>query len=35
VVGAGPQPYLVNAFFNGGNMLMDACRIEGYSGFRG
>jgi hypothetical protein len=31
----GPQPYLVNAFFNGGNMLMDACRIEGYSGFEG
>lgn len=35
MVGAGPQPYLVNAFFNGGNMLMDACRIEGYSGFEG
>jgi len=31
----GPQPYLVNAFFNGGGMLMDACRIEGYGGFEG
>ena len=32
----GPQPYLVNAaFFKGGNLLMDACRIEGYSGFEG
>jgi hypothetical protein len=26
----GPQPYLVNAaFFTGGNLMMDACRIEG------
>jgi hypothetical protein len=31
----GSQPYLVNAFFNGGEMLIDACRIEGYSGFEG
>jgi hypothetical protein len=31
----GPQPYLVNAVFKGGSMLMDGCRIEGYSGFEG
>ena len=31
----GSQPYLVNAFFNGGDMLLDGCRIEGYSGFEG
>jgi hypothetical protein len=31
----GPQPYLVNAFLNGGNMLMDACFVEGYGGFEG
>jgi hypothetical protein len=31
----GPQPYLVNAFFNGGDMLMDACFVEGYGGFAG
>lgn len=29
----GPQPYLVKAYFNGGGMLMDGCRIEGYRGF--
>jgi len=29
----GPQPYLVDAYLNGGDMLLDACRIEGYSGF--
>lgn len=31
----GPQPYLVKAFFKGGGMVMDACRIEGYGGFEG
>jgi hypothetical protein len=31
----GSQPYLVNAFLNGGSMVMDACRIEGYGGFEG
>lgn len=31
----GSQPYLVHAFFRGGRMVMDACRIEGYSGFEG
>jgi len=31
----GPQPYLVHAFFKSGRMLLDACRIEGYSGFEG
>ena len=29
----GSQPYLVNAFLNGGDMVLDACRIEGYGGF--
>lgn len=29
----GPQPYLVHAFFKGGRMTLDACRIEGYGGF--
>jgi hypothetical protein len=29
----GPQPYLVKAHLNGGSMLMQACRIQGYSGF--
>jgi hypothetical protein len=27
----GVQPCLVNAFRNGGSMMMDSCRIEGYS----
>jgi len=31
----GVQPYLVNAFLNGGSMMMDSCRIEGYGGFEG
>jgi hypothetical protein len=31
----GSQPYLANAFLNGGGMVIDACRIEGYSGFEG
>jgi hypothetical protein len=31
----GPQPYLAKAFFKGGGMVMDACRIEGYGGFEG
>jgi hypothetical protein len=32
----GLQPYLVKAFFNkGGGMVMDACRLEGFSGFEG
>lgn len=31
----GSQPYLVKAFFNNGGMVMDACRIEGHSGFEG
>jgi hypothetical protein len=25
----------VNAFFNGGDMLMDACFVEGYGDFKG
>ncbi len=29
------QPYLVEAFLNGGSMMLDGCRIEGYGGFRG
>ncbi len=29
------QPYLVEAFLNGGTMLLDGCRIEGYGGFEG
>jgi len=29
------QPYLVDAFLNGGSMLLDGCRIEGYGGFEG
>ena len=29
------QPYLVDAFLNGGDMLLDGCRIEGYGGFEG
>jgi hypothetical protein len=29
------QPYLVEAFLNGGSMLLDGCRIEGYGGFEG
>jgi hypothetical protein len=29
------QPYLVDAFLNGGSILLDGCRIEGYSGFEG
>jgi len=31
----GSQPYLVNAYFNNGGMVMDACRIEGFGGFEG
>jgi len=31
----GPQPYLMNAFVNGGQIIMDACRIEGFLGFEG
>jgi hypothetical protein len=31
----GVQPYLVDAFFKSGSMVLDACRIEGYSGFEG
>lgn len=29
----GLQPYLVKAFFNNGGLIMDACRVEGFSGF--
>jgi hypothetical protein len=29
------QPYLVDAYLNGGDMLLDGCRIEGYGGFEG
>ena len=29
------QPYLVKAYLNGGTMVLDACRIEGYLGFEG
>ena len=29
------QPFLVDAFLNGGDMLLDGCRIEGYGGFEG
>jgi hypothetical protein len=29
------QPYLVDAYLNDGYMLLDSCRIEGYSGFEG
>jgi hypothetical protein len=29
------QPYLVEAYLNGGAMLLDGCRIEGYGGFEG
>ena len=29
------QPYLVDAFLNGGTLLLDGCRIEGYAGFAG
>ncbi len=29
------QPYLVEAYLNGGSMLLDGCRIEGYGGFEG
>ena len=29
------QPYLVEAFLNGGSMMLDGCRIEGYGGFEG
>jgi hypothetical protein len=29
------QPYLVEAYLNGGTMLLDGCRIEGYAGFEG
>jgi hypothetical protein len=31
----GSQPYLLEAFLNGGEMLVDACRFEGYGGFEG
>ena len=31
----GPQPYLVKAYLNGGSILMEGCRIEGYKGFEG
>jgi hypothetical protein len=29
------QPYLVEAYLNGGDILLDGCRIEGYGGFEG
>jgi hypothetical protein len=29
----GSQPYLLEAFLNGGEVLIDGCRIEGYGGF--
>jgi hypothetical protein len=31
----GSQRYLVNAVFNNGGMVLDACRVEGYGGFEG
>jgi adhesin HecA-like repeat protein len=31
----GPQPYLVKAFLNNGEMVIDGCRTEGFSGFEG
>ncbi|TAJ89471.1 hypothetical protein [Reyranella sp.] len=31
----GLQPYLVKAFFNNGGLIMDGCRIEGFTGFEG
>jgi hypothetical protein len=29
------QPYLLDAWLNGGDMMLDGCRIEGYGGFEG
>lgn len=29
----GTQPYLVEAYLNDGDLLLDGCRVEGYSGF--
>jgi hypothetical protein len=29
------QPFLVDAYLNGSDMLLDGCRIEGYGGFEG
>lgn len=29
----GPQPFLVEAYLNDGDLLLDGCRIEGYGGF--
>ncbi len=29
----GSQPYLVEAYLNDGDLLLDGCRVEGYSGF--
>lgn len=31
----GPQPYLVKAFLNNGEMVIDGCGTEGFSGFEG